>query len=203
MNRKERRAAKKEPEVTREMVERAVKKVTQQEELESLRKAFLCLMWVVLMVLRDKYGFGRKRLEEFAVRSVDLFDSVNKEYCSVPDMKDTIFEETGLILEEQKNALNVCRAESNKLYLKAVNNSKEIRKSVCERMCEAMEWSGAEVSDVRKVYDEVLFVSDKNADERVEDVRKKTQQVNLFDVIVWAKACNVSADWLLGLSERK
>lgn len=51
---------------------------------------------VPMMVLRDPYNFGRKRLEDFGELYSDMFDSVTKGCLNVPDMIRTLKEETGI-----------------------------------------------------------------------------------------------------------
>ena len=49
-----------------------------------------------LMVLRDKYGFGSKRLSEYQKHYNDLWDAYNKGYLKLEDIANTIYEETGI-----------------------------------------------------------------------------------------------------------
>lgn len=69
----------------------------QQKYFEKGRKAAMDLTVAVpMMVLRDHYNFGRKRLEDFGELYSDMFDSVTKGYLNVPDMIRTLKEETGI-----------------------------------------------------------------------------------------------------------
>lgn len=204
MNRQERRAREKENKkngITKEEVARVVRSVQKETDLEHLKNAFIHLLHVSVLVLKDKYGFGRKRLTEFITYALDSFDSVERHYLTIPDIKDVLFEETKLTIDD-KSGFKVQATGTTKEYLRDVNISKETRKGICKRMLNGKEANGAEDSDILQAYKQVVFFSDKSAQERLDGVKIGNLNVNVFDLIVWAKACNVSADYLLGVGER-
>jgi hypothetical protein len=47
------------------------------------------------MVLKDKYGFGKKRLPEFLDHVVDLYESYEMGYLTLQDIRDALWEEGG------------------------------------------------------------------------------------------------------------
>ncbi len=49
-----------------------------------------------LLVLRDKYGFGKKRLEEFIGHYLDVVNAYNDDYIQFQDVVNVLKEETGL-----------------------------------------------------------------------------------------------------------
>lgn len=63
---------------------------------EAMDFAFKQMMLLPLMVLRDHYGFGAKRLEEYIDNVADMLDSYNKGYLDLDDIKKTLEEETGI-----------------------------------------------------------------------------------------------------------
>lgn len=63
---------------------------------EAMDFAFKQMMLLPLMVLRDKYGYGAKRLEEFIDNVADMLDSYNKGYLDLDDIEQTLKEETGI-----------------------------------------------------------------------------------------------------------
>lgn len=63
---------------------------------EAMDFAFKQMMLLPLMVLRDKYGYGAKRLEEFIDNVADMLDSYNRGYLDLDDIKKTLEEETGI-----------------------------------------------------------------------------------------------------------
>lgn len=60
--------------------------------------SFIKMFSLSLMVLRDEYGFGRKRLKAFTEKVMDLLDSFQRGYISFDDLEQTIKEETGLTI---------------------------------------------------------------------------------------------------------
>lgn len=63
---------------------------------EAMDFAFRQMMLLPLMVLRDKYGYGAKRLEEFIDNVADMLDSYNKGYLDLDDIEKALKEETGI-----------------------------------------------------------------------------------------------------------
>lgn len=63
---------------------------------EAMDFAFKQMMLIPLMVLRDKYGYGAKRLEEFIDNVADMLDSYNRGYLDLNDIEQTLKEETGI-----------------------------------------------------------------------------------------------------------
>lgn len=53
-----------------------------------------------LWVLRTKFGFGEKRLNEFRGHYSDLLDSFNKDYVSLPDIAQQLYKETGVRIDD-------------------------------------------------------------------------------------------------------
>lgn len=53
-----------------------------------------------LWVLRTKFGFGEKRLNEFREHYSDLLDSFNKDYVSLPDIAQQLYKETGVRIDD-------------------------------------------------------------------------------------------------------
>lgn len=53
-------------------------------------------MLLTLTILHDKYGFGSKRLGDFAKHYHNLLDSYNKGNVSIDDFNATLYGETGI-----------------------------------------------------------------------------------------------------------
>ena len=49
-----------------------------------------------LLVLRDQFGFGKKRLERFTNEYLEMIEAYNEGYLDLFDVVKTIEEETGL-----------------------------------------------------------------------------------------------------------
>ncbi len=56
---------------------------------------------IPMMVLRDEFGFGQKRLLDFYNAFIDLYDSVDKNYITINEVIDVIKEETGVEIIER------------------------------------------------------------------------------------------------------
>ncbi len=63
---------------------------------EAMDFAFRQMMLLPLMVLRDKYGYGAQRLEQFIDDVADMLDSYNKGYLDLDDIEQILKEETGI-----------------------------------------------------------------------------------------------------------
>lgn len=53
---------------------------------------------IFLSVMRDKEGYGVKRLKRLYDRIQDLVDSFNRGYVSIYDLKKTLEEESGIVI---------------------------------------------------------------------------------------------------------
>lgn len=58
----------------------------------SWRVTLLLALWA----LHDDFGFGKKRLEQFIAKVVDLLDSYTRGYVNLDDLYDTLKKETGI-----------------------------------------------------------------------------------------------------------
>lgn len=54
----------------------------------------LTMIWC--MVLHDKRGYGKGRLEDCLREVTNLADSIRRGYCSVSDLRETLEAETGI-----------------------------------------------------------------------------------------------------------
>lgn len=71
--------------------------------MEAVDTATTLMMYLSLLVLRDKYGFGRKRLGDFIEHVSDLRSSMEDGYLTMDDIVDTIYAETGVKILIDKN----------------------------------------------------------------------------------------------------
>lgn len=51
-----------------------------------------------MLILRDEFGFGEKRLMKFYEAYVDMYDSIEKGYLDIEDIVDTLREEVNIEL---------------------------------------------------------------------------------------------------------
>ena len=76
----------------RQLRESDIKKI----KLEATQNAINFSNLIFLSVMRDKEGYGVKRLKRLYDRMQDLIDSVNQKYVNMYDLKKTFEEETGI-----------------------------------------------------------------------------------------------------------
>lgn len=57
---------------------------------------------VMLLVLHDKFGFGAERCKKALLGFEELWDSINKNYCSLDDISKTLDDEVGLYVDFEK-----------------------------------------------------------------------------------------------------
>lgn len=67
------------------------------EALKSVAKRVIPLvLYTSLMVLHDKYGFGRKRLGDFTEEVFNLYEAIDKKFVTFEDLVEAIEKETGV-----------------------------------------------------------------------------------------------------------
>ena len=76
------------------------RQATQQDVIrakdEAMTEAVNIMAIIPLMILRDKYGFGAKRLVKWMRYFTESVDALFKKYVTVEDMARIIHEETGI-----------------------------------------------------------------------------------------------------------
>lgn len=82
--------------VTIEQIRAYVQQGYTQGRDEAIKKATDYSMVVPIIVLRDEFGFGAKRLEKFIDAIHELYDSIDQKYLNLDDIVKTIKEETGV-----------------------------------------------------------------------------------------------------------
>jgi len=68
---------------------------------EATERAFILMLGIPAMVLRDHFRFGRKRMEKFTDEVFELYDSYEKDYITLDDLIQTIYQETGVKIEKK------------------------------------------------------------------------------------------------------
>lgn len=104
MNRAERRRLKRNQEsrnATYTLRNEDVTRIKQDAAQEAIDKAFVLMLGLPMIVLRDKYGWGKKRLSDFMNHVLEQYDSFNKNFIALDDLWNTIEKETGVKLIEK------------------------------------------------------------------------------------------------------
>ena len=71
-------------------------------EMQATKKAFVMMMGFPLLTLRDKFGFGKERLNRFMDKMMDLYEAYEMDYVDLADIDRTIMEETGVTLLKKR-----------------------------------------------------------------------------------------------------
>lgn len=70
------------------------------------KKTVPLTLYASLMVLRDKYGFGRKRLKDFSEYVFSLYEGLDRELVTFDDLAEAIERETGVVLTATKDGFH-------------------------------------------------------------------------------------------------
>ena len=68
---------------------------------EAIGQALILMLSLPCMVMRDKHGYGKKRMEQYVDDILDYWDSFNKGYISFEDCVKCLKEEMGIDLIEE------------------------------------------------------------------------------------------------------
>ena len=102
MNRAERRKAGVKKRVpTYNMNTQQIQTLKEDVAQEATERAFILMLGIPAMVLRDHFRFGRKRMEKFTDEVFELYDSYEKDYITLDDLIQTIYQETGVKIEKK------------------------------------------------------------------------------------------------------
>ncbi|MFM1580849.1 hypothetical protein ABGF48_01345 [Helcococcus bovis] len=63
---------------------------------EAVDVSLAIMFYISILVLRDKYGFGKKRLGDFMEHASTLIKDMSIGLLDFKDIRDTILEETGV-----------------------------------------------------------------------------------------------------------
>lgn len=73
-----------------------IRKMKVEEYEKGQQEALNIVNVFPLLVLRDKFGFGKKRLKRFSKEYLEVIDAYNEGYLDLSDVIKTIEKETGL-----------------------------------------------------------------------------------------------------------
>lgn len=79
-----------------------IEKIKKDATMEATKKAFIMMMGFPLLTLRDKFGFGKERLNRFMDKMMDLYEAYEMDYVDLADLDRTIMEETGVTLIKKR-----------------------------------------------------------------------------------------------------
>lgn len=73
-----------------------VQQMKDQATKKAANTGFLLMLGLPILVLRDKWGFGKVRLERFIDQVIDMYEAFNEGYLTLDDIHKVIEEETGI-----------------------------------------------------------------------------------------------------------
>ena len=79
-----------------------IEKMKDDAVTEAVGTSFALMLGIPLIVLRDKYGFGRKRMDRFIDYVLDTFDSFDKGYVTLEDIEEVLHDEIGLTVKQKQ-----------------------------------------------------------------------------------------------------
>ncbi|WP_051910481.1 hypothetical protein [Carnobacterium pleistocenium] len=77
-----------------------IDKIKEDATMAATKRAFAIMLAMPMMVLRDQFGFGKKRLSLFTDKVFDIYEAYEDERLSLVDMHETIELETGVVIKE-------------------------------------------------------------------------------------------------------
>lgn len=80
-----------------------LQKIKKEAAQEAGEIALLLMLSIPVTVLHDKWGFGKIRIERFTDQVLDLYDSFEKDYVTLEDLKQCLLEEAGITIERKKS----------------------------------------------------------------------------------------------------
>ena len=66
---------------------------------EAVEKAFILMIGIPSLVLRDNFGFGKGRLGTFGDKVLELYEAFNTGVLTLDDINRTIEDETGIVIK--------------------------------------------------------------------------------------------------------
>lgn len=116
MNRAERRRNKKAADKAEKFVtlrKYEVDKIVQEDRERAVDIAFILTVGLPIIELKDKFGFGKKRLTQFAEGVLNQYQCVMEDKVRLDEIREVIKEETGLTIALENDGIKV-REEKKK-----------------------------------------------------------------------------------------
>ena len=83
------------------LTEDDIERIKQDATNEAMNKAYVLMLGIPSMVLRDKFGYGSVRLERFTDGAFDYYDSFQKGDITLQDCLNCLKEECGISIVEK------------------------------------------------------------------------------------------------------
>lgn len=83
------------------LTESQIKQMKSDATNEAMGQALILMLSLPCMVMRDKHGYGKKRMEQYVDDILDYWDSFNKGYITFDDCVKCLEEETGINIVDE------------------------------------------------------------------------------------------------------
>ena len=83
------------------ITESQIKQMKSDATNEAIGQALILMLSFPCMVMRDKHGYGKKRMEQYVDDILDYWDSFNKGYITFDDCVKCLEEETGINIVDE------------------------------------------------------------------------------------------------------
>lgn len=77
-----------------------IRKIKDQATDEAAKRAFVQMLGLPLIVLHDKFGYGKQRLERFIDELLKQYEEFDEGRITLDDLLETIETETGVKVED-------------------------------------------------------------------------------------------------------
>lgn len=77
-----------------------IQNIKKQATNKAVDTAFTAMLAIPMLVMRDKYGFGKKRLEKFMDEVFEVYNSFNNDYLTLDDMRQALKDEVGFTIKK-------------------------------------------------------------------------------------------------------
>ena len=77
--------------------------IKKQATEEAMRVAMTLMLGIPIAVLREHYGWGKKRLADMGEHLIDMFEAFERNEMSLEDFKKLIYESCGISFEVEED----------------------------------------------------------------------------------------------------
>lgn len=78
-----------------------IDKIKEEATKAATKRAFVIMLGLPLLALRDTFGFGKKRLTRFTDKVFEIYEAYNDDRLNLEDLHKTIENETGVSIREE------------------------------------------------------------------------------------------------------
>ena len=83
-----------------------IEKIKAEVYKKAIGDVFTMMLGLPVMVLHDKFGFGKVRCERFTDHVIDLYDSFEKDYIALDEVHEVLKREAGITISPEGKATN-------------------------------------------------------------------------------------------------